>query len=137
MQWNTIILPFSSQLWLAVAVVMATLTACLASAHSLSRRYTNIEHRDFGFPQAMFIVYAAVCQQGTWLGYWLHAPLIKQMNHEVHIICIYIVTCMCDYRRGFGLNFGFSVIANFHTLRITRARAKTFFQPAVSSLVVA
>jgi hypothetical protein len=65
MQWNTIILPFSPQLWFAVVVVMVILTACLASAHRLSHRYGNIEDRDFGFLQAMFIVYAAVCQQGT------------------------------------------------------------------------
>jgi hypothetical protein len=65
MQWNAVILPFSSQLWLAVVVVIATLTACLASGHGLVRRYGYVEDRDFGFPQAMFIVYAAVCQQGT------------------------------------------------------------------------
>jgi hypothetical protein len=65
MQWDTIILPFSSQLWFAVGVVMAMLTACLPSVHRLSRRYGNIEDRDFGFLQAVFIVYAAVCQQGT------------------------------------------------------------------------
>jgi hypothetical protein len=56
-----------------------------------------------------------------------------------------------DYRRGFGLDIRFidrfntqllitlndSTIANFHTLQITIAHALSFFQPAVSSLVVA
>jgi hypothetical protein len=67
MQWNAIILPFSSQLWFAVVVVMATLAACLASAHALRRRYANAEDGDFGVSHAVFIVYAALCQQGMQL----------------------------------------------------------------------
>jgi hypothetical protein len=58
-----------------------------------------------------------------------------------------IVTCMSDYRRGFGREIGFidhlhvvptsnyNTIANFHTLQITTAHAKSF-QSAVSSQVV-
>jgi hypothetical protein len=65
MQWNAIILPFSPQLWLVVIAVMALLAVCLASAHRLSRRYGNAEDGDFPFSRAVFIVYAAVCQQGT------------------------------------------------------------------------
>jgi hypothetical protein len=54
-----------------------------------------MEDREFGFPQAMFIVYAAVCQQGTWLGYWLHDLIIKQMKREIHIISVYILSPVC------------------------------------------
>jgi hypothetical protein len=51
---------------------------------------------------------------------------------------IYINSCMSDSRRGFGLYIGFidhlqvvttskyNIIANFHTLQITRAHAKSF-----------
>jgi hypothetical protein len=65
MQWNAIILPFSPQLWLAVIFVLALLAVCLASAHRLNRHYGNADDEDFRFSRAAFIVYAAVCQQGT------------------------------------------------------------------------
>jgi hypothetical protein len=53
---------------------------------------------------------------------------------------VYIVSCMSDYRRGFGLDIQFidyfntqlvitlnySAIADFHPLQITRAQAKSF-----------
>jgi hypothetical protein len=56
---------------------------------------------------------------------------------------VYIVTCTSDYRRGFGLDNGFidhfntqlvitpnySAIADFHTLQVTRAHAKSFSRP--------
>jgi hypothetical protein len=59
------------------------------------------------------------------------------------------VTCMSDYRWGFGLEIGFighfntrlvttinySAIADLHTLQITTAHAKSF-QSAVSSPVI-
>jgi hypothetical protein len=62
---------------------------------------------------------------------------------------VYIVTCMGDYRRVFGLEMGFidhfntrlvttlnyGAIANLHNLQTTTAHAKSF-QSAVSSPVV-
>jgi hypothetical protein len=64
MQWNATLLPFCWKLWVAVGVAMVVLTLCLATADWLIRHYVIIEDRNFGFKEAMFIVYSAICQQG-------------------------------------------------------------------------
>ncbi|XP_021923392.1 probable glutamate receptor isoform X2 [Zootermopsis nevadensis] len=64
MQWNSILVPFTWQLWIAVCVVMVLLIVCLATTHRLNCHYENVEDKDFGFMEAIFIVYAALCQQG-------------------------------------------------------------------------
>jgi hypothetical protein len=64
MQWNAIVLPFYWQLWVAVGVAMVVLILCLATADWLIRYYINVEDRNFGFAEAVFIVYSAICQQG-------------------------------------------------------------------------
>jgi hypothetical protein len=58
----------------------------------------------------------------------------------------YIITCMCDYRRGFGFQIGFidplqivntnhnDTIANFYSLQIITAHAKSFQSAAVSTI---
>jgi hypothetical protein len=75
--------------------------------------------------------------------------MIKIQCSPIQPLLTPAVTCMGDYRQGFGLEIGFtdhfntqlvitlnySTIANFHTLQITTAHAKSF-QSAVSSPVV-
>jgi hypothetical protein len=67
---------------------------------------------------------------------------------QITTVKFYIVTCMSDYRRGFGLVIEFiehlqivttsnySAVANSHTLQFTTARTNCP-QSAVSSPVVA
>jgi len=73
MQWNAIVLPFCCHLWLGVGVAMVVLILCLAAIDWLIRHCSNIEDRNFGFAEAVFIVYSAVCQQGRYLQYRLTA----------------------------------------------------------------
>jgi hypothetical protein len=72
----------------------------------------------------------------------------KEMKLTIYLFD-HIVTCMSDYRWGFGLEIGFidhfntrlmttlnySAIADLHTLQITRA-SLSLFQPAVCSPLV-
>jgi hypothetical protein len=71
MQWNAIVLPFCWHLWVGVGVAMVVLILCLAALDCLIRHYSNIEDRNFGFAEAVFIVYSAMCQQGRYLQYRL------------------------------------------------------------------
>jgi hypothetical protein len=71
MQWNAIVLPFCGHLWFGVGVAMVVLILCLATIHWLIRHCSNIEDENFGFGEAVFIVYSAVCQQGRYLQYRL------------------------------------------------------------------
>jgi len=71
MQWNAIVLPFGWQLWVGVCVAMVVLILCLATVDWLIRHCSNIEDGNFGFAEAMFIVYSGICQQGRYLQYRL------------------------------------------------------------------
>jgi hypothetical protein len=71
MQWNAIVLPFCWQLWVAVGVAMVVLILCLATVDWLICHCINNEDRNFGFAEAVFIVYSAICQQGRKLQYRL------------------------------------------------------------------
>jgi hypothetical protein len=80
----------------------------------------------------------------------LHFILLwKVWNSKHQLLLDYcqvnIVTCMSDYRRGFGLDIGFidylQVVTanNYNTIAISTLYKimLSIFQPAVSSLVVA
>jgi len=73
MQWNAIVLPFCWHLWFGVAVAMVVLIMGLAAVDWLIRHYSNIEEKNLGLPDAVFIVYSAICQQGRYLQYRLTA----------------------------------------------------------------
>lgn len=71
MQWNSIVLPFSWHLWFGVGVAIVVLILCLAAVDWLIRHYSSNEDGNFGFAEAVFIVYSAICQQGRYLQYRL------------------------------------------------------------------
>jgi hypothetical protein len=71
MQWNAILLPFCWHLWVGVGVAMVVLILCLAAVDWLIRHYSNIEDGNFGFAEAVFVVYSAICHQGSYLQYRL------------------------------------------------------------------
>jgi hypothetical protein len=82
--------------------------------------------------------------------FWSHAGELYVMSEPycssyVKYWLKYIVTCLCDYRRGFGFEIGFinplqvvttnhyDTIANFLTFQIATAHAKSFQSAAVST----
>jgi hypothetical protein len=71
MQWNAILLPFCWHLWFGVGAAMVVLILCVATVDWLIRHYSNIEDGNFGFAEAVFVVYSAICQQGSYLQYRL------------------------------------------------------------------
>jgi hypothetical protein len=76
MQWNAIILPFGWHLWFGVGVTMVVLILCLATIDWLIRHCSNIENGNFGFAEAVFIVYSAICQQGRYLQYRISTKIV-------------------------------------------------------------
>jgi len=79
MQWNAIVLPFCWQLWAGVGVAMVVLILCVAAVDWLIRHCSSIEDGNFGFAEAVFIVYSAICQQGRYLQYRLTTKMLCEM----------------------------------------------------------
>jgi hypothetical protein len=62
--WHSLIMPFGPDLWLALVLILLTLSALLYLKTKLFHRCGAELEPDFSFLQSVFCVFSALCSQG-------------------------------------------------------------------------
>jgi hypothetical protein len=63
-EWDAILLPFTSRLWIAITLVTVKFAVALAVTYHLKRRHENEVIEDFSLVNATLIFAGILCQQG-------------------------------------------------------------------------